>query len=175
MMMPSTITAAAGESAHGVCTIDPGRSGQGAAGGGRTQGTGVAIDPPPAGSYPVARPGDPTRLDSAIHLIHTDGALPPSGPRGVVELTAATPAANMTSVDSPLVTTPPAEIPAVGCVRSAHVRPLVTLPAVRCPPQAPCPLGRRPKHAPVDTQAPPQGSGTGKQPNHTPAAPGRRT
>ena len=35
--------------------------------------------------------GDPAPAKNAIYLIHTDGALPLSGPRGVVELTTATP------------------------------------------------------------------------------------
>ena len=160
-----TAATAAGESAHGVCTIDPGRSGQGAARGGRTQ-----AHPTPRGlgtTFPRA-PGDPAPAKSTIYLIHTDGALPLSGPRGVVELTAATPTDTMTCVAPAPLFSPPAEIPAIGCVRSSALPPLVTLPAVPCPqdapPQAPSPLGRRPRPAPaVDTQALPQVRGTAEQ------------
>ena len=84
---------------------------------------------------------------STDYLIHTPGALPLSGPRGVVELTAATPTDNMTCGDTPAVFHPAAKFSTVGKVRSTDFRPLVTAPSV------PSPLGLPAGPLSIPTQA----------------------
>ncbi len=128
---------ACGANAKTVCGGNLALGGQQEAETERTPSAGVLLTPPVAGSL-LERAGPVCfRGHSKKYFIHFDDTPPPGGPRGAIELTTATPSDKLTCGESPRTFSPPAEIPAVDCVRSAHLPHLVTLPAVPFPPDAP--------------------------------------
>jgi hypothetical protein len=114
---------AAAVAAHGVAVHVHRGSGQGAAGGSEAPQTGAGAYPPYLSLGFFFHPDDPHPGKSAIGFLHTCETSALSGPCNDIGLTEASPDAKLTSVDSPLVTAPPAEIPAVGKVRSTDIPP----------------------------------------------------